>query len=43
MTPIFRGETKIENPYYNVEIKKIKDRKFRKVREEGLYVFGGLF
>ncbi|KAL4481097.1 hypothetical protein ABPG72_015052 [Tetrahymena utriculariae] len=42
MTPVFRGDAKIENPYYNVEIKKTKDKKVRKVREEGLYVFGGL-
>lgn len=43
MTPIFRGEAKIENPYYTVEIKKTKHKKFKKIKEEGLFVFGGLY
>lgn len=39
---IFRGEINLENPYFMYNVKKYStERRLRKVREEGVYVFGG--
>lgn len=43
MSAIYRGEVKIDNPTMSIELKKGKEKKLRKVKEEGVYVFGGIY
>lgn len=39
--PLFKGELKMENPYFNYEIIKRKGKKPNRITEEGIYIFGG--
>lgn len=39
--PLFRGEVKMENPYFSYEYSKNRKGRFAKVTDEGIYVFGG--
>jgi len=43
MMPLFKGEVKLENPYYPYEVKKNKNKRPIKLKEEGIYIFGGAF
>lgn len=42
ISAIFKGEVKIESPHFTLEIKKPKDKKLKKIKEEGIYCFGGI-
>jgi hypothetical protein len=40
--PVFKGEVKMDSPYNFYDVKKLKNfKRSRKIKDEGIYVFGG--
>jgi hypothetical protein len=37
----YRSDVKVDNPYFNYELIKKKGKRFLKLAEEGIYLFGG--